>query len=213
MTKATVAAGPETAPEVTRGAATRQRIRQEAMGLFYRQGFRATSMREITGACGLTPAAFYNHFGSKDDLLLDIVVDAFTRLDEVVEAAVQATDGSATGRLRATARAMTIWHCANLHQAQVANRETQELDDTGRSTVHGHLTRLRSRAEEIIGTGADSGEFTLPGDAREVAVRLMSTALLGFPRSISTSAIEAVGPDALADMIEVLVLRMVGVTG
>jgi AcrR family transcriptional regulator len=214
MAKASVAAAPAAGdgtapPELTRGEATRRRIRQEALDLFYRQGFRATSMREITGACGLTPAAFYNHFGSKDDLLLDIVVDAFASLNAAVEASLRDTDGTATSRLRALVRSMAIWHCANLHQAQVANRETQELDEAGRATVHGHLTQLRSLVEEIIRSGADAGEFALAGEAREVAVRLMSTAVTGFPRSIATSAIEAVGPDALAEMIETLVLRMV----
>jgi len=211
MTKA-VAAADGQRQETPRGEATRMRIRAEALELFYRQGFRATTMREITSAAGLTPAAFYNHYGSKDDVLLAIVVDAFTRLDEQVGAALAEAGAGATGRLVALVHTMTLWHCDNLHHARVANRESQELDESMLGTVRERRRALRSLAEEIVTDGVEAGEFVLPDAPVEAAARVMATAMLGFVQSISAWYIEAkvLSPAELADLLVSLVLRMVG---
>ena len=198
--------------ETPRGEATRMRIRAEALALFYRQGFRATTMREITSAAGLTPAAFYNHYGSKDDVLLAVIVDAFTRLDEQVDAALAEAGDGATGRLAALVHTMTLWHCDNIHQARVANRESQELAESMLGTVRERRRGLRSMAEQIITDGVETGEFVLPEAPVEAAARVMATAMLGFVRSISAWYLEAkvLSPAELADLLVDLVLRMVG---
>ena len=48
---------------------TKERIFETALTLFSEKGVNATSIRDITRATGLTVAAFYNHFKSKDELL------------------------------------------------------------------------------------------------------------------------------------------------
>ena len=213
MTKATAAAATDgQRQETPRGEATRMRIRAGALELFYRQGFRATTMREITSAAGLTPAAFYNHYGSKDDVLLAIVVDAFTRLDAQVSTALAEAGDDATGRLVALIHTMTLWHCDNLHQARVANRESQELEESMLGTVREHWRGLRTMAEEIVTSGVETGEFVLPDAPVEAASRVMATAMLGFVRSISAWYLEAkvLSPAELADLLVSLILRMVG---
>jgi oligopeptide/dipeptide ABC transporter ATP-binding protein len=57
------------------GSPLQQRLASAAVELFYRQGALATSVRQITEACGLTPGALYNHFDSKDQLLYVLVRD------------------------------------------------------------------------------------------------------------------------------------------
>lgn len=213
MTKAVAAAASDgQRQETPRGEATRMRIRAEALELFYRQGFRATTMREITSAAGLTPAAFYNHYGSKDDVLLAIIVDAFSKLDEQVDAALAEVGDGATGRLTALIHTMTLWHCDNIHQARVANRESQELDESMLGTVRERRRGLRSMAEQIVTDGVEAGEFVLPEAPVEAAARVMATAMLGFVRSISAWYLEAkvLSPAELADLLVALVLRMVG---
>jgi AcrR family transcriptional regulator len=49
---------------------TRERILDVALDLFTRQGFDGTSLRQIAESLGLTKAALYYHFESKDDILL-----------------------------------------------------------------------------------------------------------------------------------------------
>ncbi len=49
---------------------TRQRILDAALDLFIEQGFDGTSLRQIAEQLGVTKAALYYHFESKDDILL-----------------------------------------------------------------------------------------------------------------------------------------------
>jgi AcrR family transcriptional regulator len=49
---------------------TRTRILDVALDLFVEKGFDGTSLREIAERLGLTKAAIYYHFASKDDILM-----------------------------------------------------------------------------------------------------------------------------------------------
>jgi AcrR family transcriptional regulator len=57
-------------PAAQTKADTRERILDVALDLFARQGFDGTSLRQIAESLGLTKAALYYHFESKDDILL-----------------------------------------------------------------------------------------------------------------------------------------------
>jgi AcrR family transcriptional regulator len=54
---------------------TKERLITEAMRLFSRQGYRATSVKQIEQAAGLVPGcgALYNHFKSKRELLTAVI--------------------------------------------------------------------------------------------------------------------------------------------
>jgi AcrR family transcriptional regulator len=53
---------------LTKGERTRREIMDAARTLFLAQGFSASGMRQIARNVGITPAAIYNHFPSKDEL-------------------------------------------------------------------------------------------------------------------------------------------------
>ena len=59
---------PEAASTDTRD--TRERILDAALDLFIEQGFDGTSLRQIAEQLGVTKAALYYHFTSKDDILM-----------------------------------------------------------------------------------------------------------------------------------------------
>jgi AcrR family transcriptional regulator len=64
----------EPAPE-----ATRDQILTHAARLFRHHGYAATTLREIADAAGIKAGSIYYHFGSKDDILgevLDAGIDA-----------------------------------------------------------------------------------------------------------------------------------------
>jgi TetR/AcrR family transcriptional regulator, repressor for uid operon len=47
----------------------REEILKAAKACFAREGFHATSMRDIYRECGLSPGAVYNHFASKEEIV------------------------------------------------------------------------------------------------------------------------------------------------
>lgn len=54
-------------------AKTRQNLIEAALALSSKKGFGALSLREVTHAAGIAPAAFYRHFKDMDELGLSLV--------------------------------------------------------------------------------------------------------------------------------------------
>ncbi|SCG33960.1 transcriptional regulator, TetR family [Micromonospora halophytica] len=63
---------------------TPQRIQAVALELFTEQGYEKTSLREIAERLGVTKAALYYHFKSKDEIVNSFVEDRLRRMDELI---------------------------------------------------------------------------------------------------------------------------------
>jgi AcrR family transcriptional regulator len=63
---------------------TRLRIRSVALELFSEQGYERTSLREIAERLGVTKAALYYHFRSKEDIVASLFDDLIAEIDELV---------------------------------------------------------------------------------------------------------------------------------
>ena len=63
---------------------TRERILDVAAHLFATHGFAGTSIRDIADALGVTKAALYYHFASKEELLQNIVAQGFAAVNAVL---------------------------------------------------------------------------------------------------------------------------------
>jgi AcrR family transcriptional regulator len=69
--------------EFPRGG-TRERIQEIALELFAEQGYEKTSLREIAERLGVTKAALYYHFKSKEDIVRSFVEDYRAELEQVI---------------------------------------------------------------------------------------------------------------------------------
>lgn len=58
---------------LTRAEMTMTNIQNEAFRLFSTQGYAATSMRQIASAADISLGSIYNHFGSKEDIFVEII--------------------------------------------------------------------------------------------------------------------------------------------
>ncbi|WP_308169614.1 TetR/AcrR family transcriptional regulator [Acrocarpospora catenulata] len=64
---------------------TRTRIQEIALRLFTEQGYEATSLREIAEVLGVTKAALYYHFKTKEDIVASLVVRRTAFLDQLID--------------------------------------------------------------------------------------------------------------------------------
>jgi AcrR family transcriptional regulator len=64
---------------------TRSRIQAVALELFTEQGYEKTSLREIAERLGVTKAALYYHFKSKDEIVSSFVEDRIRLMDALIE--------------------------------------------------------------------------------------------------------------------------------
>ena len=81
---------------------TRNRILEEAAGLFRREGFNGASMQDLAAVVGITKSTLYHHFPSKQALLSEILELTVGRVTPALEAIAEA-DLSAAARLRQAA--------------------------------------------------------------------------------------------------------------
>ena len=63
---------------------TRERIQAVALELFAEHGYEKTSLREIAERLGVTKAALYYHFKSKEDIVRSFTEDYVTDLDALI---------------------------------------------------------------------------------------------------------------------------------
>lgn len=82
------------------GAQTRQRICDSALRLFVDRGVTETSVRDITGAAGITEGALYRHYESKDELAWLLFSDHYIQLARKLEQ-LQADEPSFRGKVDA----------------------------------------------------------------------------------------------------------------
>ncbi|WP_243737687.1 TetR/AcrR family transcriptional regulator [Blastococcus xanthinilyticus] len=67
-----------------------QRVLDAALELFSEHGFEGTSLQDIADRLGVTKAAVYYHFHTKDELLLALVEPAFDELLALADSGLQA---------------------------------------------------------------------------------------------------------------------------
>jgi AcrR family transcriptional regulator len=61
--------------EPSRGVRTRNKILRAAYSLFLENGFHGTPMREIAQRAGIAVGGIYNHYASKEDIFLAVLID------------------------------------------------------------------------------------------------------------------------------------------
>ena len=155
-----------------------RRLLEAAGELFYDQGAEATSIREITKACGVTPGALYNHFSSKEELLFVLVHARHRRLEEEVTAAQAAVAGNPCAELSAIVRVYVRMHVRQRKGARVANREYPRLTGERLAEVVAVRRRLRDRVVAVLVEGTRTGVFDVVGGDDHAAFTITVSSLL-----------------------------------
>ncbi|MFC9517516.1 TetR/AcrR family transcriptional regulator [Nocardiaceae bacterium NPDC056970] len=193
-------------PETDRPAVeAEQRLLDAARDAFAAKGYHGTSTREIAAGAGMSPAAMYIHFRSKQDVLARLSIEGHISALAHLTAAVE-SPGSPTKRLRAAVYAFAYWHAENTTTARVVQYELSHLDPDSRAQVVRLRHDIVSTVRTIVADGARRGEFAV-ADVETTTLAVLSlcidTARWYPSRELDTP--EAVGA-SLAAMTE----RMVG---
>ncbi|NGO71163.1 TetR/AcrR family transcriptional regulator [Streptomyces boncukensis] len=189
--------------DVTPDAA--RRLLLGAVEAFAERGFHATTTRDIAGRAGMSPAALYIHYKTKEELLFQISRVGHERSVHLMEEAT-AGDGSAAERLAHAVRSFARWHAEHHTTGRVVQYELAALSEQH----YAQIVRLRRRTEDILRgvlqDGVASGEFAV-GDIRGTALAVLSlcvdVARWFRPDSRRT-------PDEIGVLYADLALRMAG---
>ena len=58
---------------LSKGSKTKDKILKHALKLFSSKGYKATTVRDISGSIGIKQSALYNHFKNKDQILETLI--------------------------------------------------------------------------------------------------------------------------------------------
>ena len=152
-----------------------RRIFLAAAAEFAERGFHATTTRDIAGRAGLSPAAMYVYFRSKEDLLHQIAISALDLTIEIASAEA-GRPGPPSGRLQALARVLTLWHTYNSQVAHVVLYQTGALSPAHRDEVTAKQVEVGRIVRQVIADGVDTGEFEAP-DPGATATAVLSLCL------------------------------------
>lgn len=161
-----------------------QDVLREAVALFNRQGYDATSMGDLARELGLTKSAIYHHVTSKEQLLEMALDAALTELSEAVEATTT-TYAAATGRPPASAHERLRALVARSVEVLVAHQPevTLLLRVRGNSPVElAALERRRwidARLADLVRAAVDEGSLR-----DDVDPDLVSRLLFGMVNSL-----------------------------
>lgn len=194
------------------GSPIQCRLGEAAIELFYARGALATTVRDITGACGLTQDALYNHFASKDYLLFVLVRDIHLLVNEQMTEALTVAGTEPAGQLAAVVRFLVAHTAGHKKRSRMANREFTVLTGERREEVRGLRRQIRDRFSGILLAGAEQGVFDLAGGNDPASATLASATVSSMCVHISEWTLEH-NPSDIADLQDRYVTMALRIAG
>ncbi|MCX4397629.1 MULTISPECIES: TetR/AcrR family transcriptional regulator [unclassified Streptomyces] len=188
--------------EVTPEAA--RRLLVAAVDAFAERGYHATTTRDIAGRAGMSPAALYIHYKTKEELLHRISRIGHDRALFVLEAAADG-GGTAAERLAEAVRSFVRWHAERHTTARVVQYELDALGEEHRTEIVELRRRSDAVVRRIIGEGVQAGEFDVP-DVPGTTLAVLSLCI-DVARWFNEQGSRT--PDEVGELYAGLVLRMV----
>ncbi|GHA08638.1 TetR family transcriptional regulator [Streptomyces tauricus] len=168
-------------PRITKEdkARNRQNILEAAGRMFRSQGIDAVGIAELMKEAGLTHGGFYNHFASKNDLVVEVCGASFAAsLGSLARTVEEGPDEDGSPLERVVAGYLSTAHrdapdggCPSASLVTDAGRHSEAVQSAYAEGVEGYLTGF---AAELLREAEEKGEKLDPGEARRRAMRLLS---------------------------------------
>ncbi|MFF1378184.1 TetR/AcrR family transcriptional regulator [Streptomyces sp. NPDC058308] len=182
-----------------------RRLLVAAVEAFAERGYHATTTRDIAGRAGMSPAALYIHYKTKEELLHRISRIGHDKALTILRTAADG-EGGAAERLAAAVRSFVGWHAAHHTTARVVQYELDALGEEHRTEIVALRRRSDEAVRDIINDGVRAGEFDVP-DVPGTTLAVLSLCI-DVARWFNVAGRRT--PDEVGALYADLVLRMVG---
>jgi AcrR family transcriptional regulator len=188
----------EVAPEAAR------RLLVAAVEAFAERGYHATTTRDIASRAGMSPAALYIHYKTKEELLHRISRIGHDRALALLTAAADG-EGTAEERLSDAVRRFVRWHAERHTTARVVQYELDALGADHRAEIVELRRSTDAVVRRILTDGVRDGEFDVP-DLTGTTLAVLSLCI-DVARWFNVAGRRT--PDEVGALYADLVLRMV----
>lgn len=157
------------------GENRRSEILEIARDLIFNEGFSNFTVREVAGRVGISEAAIYRHFASKEEMLLTLLETLFTPWREAISRLVE-DDLSFAKKLEELCQ-LHLHHLINerlnpiLFLSEAVNPQNQRL----LASMRFNLGFLRDSVAEIVAVGLKNNQIR-----RTVSVEALVAVILGL---------------------------------
>ncbi|GGV62747.1 TetR/AcrR family transcriptional regulator [Streptomyces griseoloalbus] len=189
--------------EVTPDAA--RRLLLAAVEAFAERGYHATTTRDIASRAGMSPAALYIHYKTKEELLHRISRIGHEKALEILRTASRAEGGPAE-RLADAVSSFVRWHAGGRTTARVVQYELDSLGPEARAEIVGLRRQVNAEVRGIIEDGVRSGDFDVM-DVQGTTLAVLSLCI-DVARWFNVNGPRT--PEEVGALYADLVLRMVG---
>ncbi len=189
-------------PSVTE---TQRVVLLAAIALFARDGYHATSTRDLATALGWPVGALYQHFPSKAHILAELVRTGHEAHHAALASALLESGSDPVDQLRALVRAHARFHCEYAMAAVVAHDEMHGLPSELAASSLAILALSKKLLTDVVARGAALGRFHPPDP-------FVTAAAIGAMGMRIAHWYAGEPPERIAEIHAELALRMVGVT-
>jgi AcrR family transcriptional regulator len=155
-------------------AVGKQCLMEQARHLFFAHGYHGVSIRDIVQACGLSNAALYYHFGSKQDLYVQVIREFVATIAQQVQDAGAGRD-SCRERLARMAEMFLQLSQESQSELQTLLRDLTECEGEDIQRLIPEIAgRIPILFASVLEEGIAGGEVRAM-DAQRVSVVLMGT--------------------------------------
>lgn len=182
---------------------TAQRLLLAALEAFGEQGYHGTSTRQVALRAGMSPAALYMHFPTKEALLYEIARTGHEVNHERVRRASEAHSDPAA-RVRAIVESMVSFHAEHHTLARIVQYEHGSLTSAHQRELIGIRRRTEAFLQEAVDAGVAAGLFAAE------AVPMATTAVMSLAIDVARwyPSQRSRRPAQIAEAYTRLVLRM-----
>jgi len=140
--------------------AAARRLLTGAIEAFAERGFQATTTRDIASRAGMSPAALYVHYPSKERLLFEISLYGHNAALAILQSAD--VGDTPADRLRSLVAAFTAWHARHHTIAHVVQYELNALSPEHLAEVAAIRRAISTTIEQVLADGVRDGTFAVP---------------------------------------------------
>ena len=178
---------------------TRARIIETADALFRRLGFAKTTVADIAGELGMSPANVYRFFPSKNAIVEAICQRCLSELDEKAWA-VARSRGAAAVRIERLFLEILNYHLQNMITEKRVHDIVLVSMENNWDAIRAHTEVIRTVIELILRDGIESGEFDAV-DPRETSL-LIKRSMMVFAHPVMIAQCLQDGHDLEAEARE-----------
>jgi TetR/AcrR family transcriptional regulator, cholesterol catabolism regulator len=189
------------------GAKTSAEIREAAAELFYKHGYEATSLRAVAAEVGIKVGSLYNHMGSKDELLLDIMVAVMDQVTPLVESAAAGAGPDPISRLEAAIGAHIRFHAQHARETFIGNSELRALLPEQRRLI----SKRRHDYEKLMQGFIEEAAASVPVALLDSRLQTYAVLALGMHTASWFRDTSGVSLDQIVSVYTELSLRQIGV--